>query len=96
MGFFDIVLEGDSLIMVKAIVSERSSWFCYGQIIEDIRTVLGFLKNWRMEHVKREANVATHRLAKVTIRNPIERIWLEEPPSCIFDIIILEQLALSL
>jgi hypothetical protein len=48
-----------------------------------------------VEHAKREANVAAHRLAKEATWNPIELIWLEEPPGCIFDTIILEKLALS-
>jgi hypothetical protein len=37
-----------------------------------------------------------HGLAKRATRNPTIQVWPEEPPSCIFDIVILEQLALSL
>ena len=45
---------------------------------------------------KRKANLAAHGLAKNAIRNPVFQTWLEESPSCIFDVVILEQLALFL
>jgi hypothetical protein len=39
--------------------------------------------------VKRAANLAAHELAKVAIK-----IWTEEVPMCIFDIVTVEQLVL--
>jgi ribonuclease HI len=36
MNFFNIILEGDSLIVVKTLNSRDDSWCCYGQIVHDI------------------------------------------------------------
>ena len=63
-------------------------WLRYGQIIEDARLVLESLRNWNIRHVKREANFVAHGLAKIAIRILMDNIWLEEPSSCIYDIII--------
>ena len=46
--------------------------------------------------MKREANLAAHGLAKFATRNIDSKVWPEEPPSCILDTAILEQLALSM
>jgi hypothetical protein len=81
--------------MVKAINDSRPNWLCYGQIIEDIKLSLGSLRCWTIRHVKREANLVAHGLAKNATRNFDIQVWLEEPPSCILDV-ILEQLALFL
>lgn len=43
MGFHDIILEGDSLIVVKANGELEASWRPFGQIVEDIKEVLGSL-----------------------------------------------------
>lgn len=48
-----------------------------------------------MNHVKREANGAAHGLAKLATREQIDKIWLKEIPSNIYDTVILEQIDLS-
>jgi hypothetical protein len=58
--------------------------------------VLGSLRNWNIRHVNREVNFAAHGLAKNAIRIFMDNVWLEELPNCIRDIVILEQLVLSL
>lgn len=44
-------------------------------------------------HVKRGAKRAAHGLAKIAAREQIEKIWMEEIPSNIYDIVIIEQFA---
>lgn len=43
-----------------------------------------------------EVNFAAHELAKTIIQQVIDQIWVEEIPNYIRDLILLEQLALSL
>jgi hypothetical protein len=38
--FFKIIVEGDSLQVVKALNHKRVVWTMYGQIVEDIKMVL--------------------------------------------------------
>jgi ribonuclease HI len=96
VGINDFILEGDSLLVVKAVNESNLGWLPYGQIIEDIHCVLGTRRQWHIRHVKREANSAAHGLAKFASRTSDLIVWMEESPSCILDIVILEQLALSL
>jgi ribonuclease HI len=96
VGVHDVIFEGDSLLVVKAVQDSQPSWLPYGQIINDIKWALGSLRRWNIRHVKRDANKAAHELSKFATRNSDSNVWLEESPSCILNTVILEQIALSL
>jgi ribonuclease HI len=96
VGIQDILLEGDSMLVVTAINDSRPNWLRYGQIIDDVKMVLNSLRKWSSRHIKREANSAAHGLAKYTTRINESQVWLEDAPTCIFEVVNLEQLALSL
>jgi hypothetical protein len=49
-----------------------------------------------IKHVKRNANSPAHGHAKNAVKNIINRIWIEENPPIIHDIVTLEQIALSI
>jgi hypothetical protein len=49
-----------------------------------------------IKHVKRNANSLAHGHAKNAVKNIINRIWIEENPPIIHDIVTLEQIALSI
>jgi hypothetical protein len=53
------------------------------------------LRSWTIGHVKRAANSAAHHLAKEAGRDFIDKVWMEEVPMCIYDIVYLELTALS-
>ena len=48
-----------------------------------------------INHVSREANYAIHNLAKLAAQSGLERQWKDDSPDCIFEIIQVEQIALS-
>jgi hypothetical protein len=48
------------------------------------------------ETCKREANEAAHVIAKTAIRKSGEKIWFEDIPSIILDVVNQEQIALSI
>jgi ribonuclease HI len=95
LGLRDIELEGDSLLVVNAIKDSGTQWSSYGHIVGDVRYVLNNMRSWEIGHVKHGANGAAHVLAKEAGRHAEEQIWMEEIPTCIFDIITLEQSTLS-
>jgi ribonuclease HI len=68
VGIYDVFLEGDSLLVVKAVKSTQPNWLPYGQVIDDIKSMLRSLRRWSIRHVKREANSAAHGLAKFATR----------------------------
>jgi hypothetical protein len=91
---YDVFLEGESLSVVKAMKYSQPNWLPYGQIIDDIKGMLGSLRRHFIRHVKREANSAAHVSQKFATRIQESKVWLEEPPSCIFYMVFLEQMAL--
>lgn len=63
--------------------------------MNDIRIVLQGFQTCSVEHVKRGANAAAHGLAKTVVNDIIDKIWMEEIPSCIFDVVLSKLFALS-
>lgn len=96
LGIFDVILEGDSLIVTRALEGKGENWLRFGQIVEVTKLVLRSFRQWRISHVRREANGAAHGLAKEAIRTVMDKIWMEETPVYIFNIVSLEHTALSL
>ena len=62
--------------------------------MKDVRTTIAALSSWQIVHTHQETNFAAHGLAKATIKRDID-IWLEEIPSCICDLVLLELAALG-
>jgi ribonuclease HI len=69
LGIFDIILERDSLMVTRALEGKGENWLRFEQIVEDTKLVLRFFRQWRISHVRKEANGAAHGLAK-------EAIWM--------------------
>lgn len=65
LGLNKVILEGDSLEIVKALPREESSWNPrYGHLIDDAKNILHNFQVLSVNHVKRSANEVAHRLAK--------------------------------
>lgn len=94
LGLPDVILEGDSLLVVQALRKMSPNLSSYGQVIEDTRSILFTRRSWMVNHVKREVNSAAHYLAKDALLFNLDRVWMEECPQCIVSIISLEQLLL--
>jgi ribonuclease HI len=73
-----VIFEGDSKQVVKAILSKGPNCSRYRHIVGDIHEILKTLRRWKIRHVKRAANEAAHDLAKDTIRELGEKIWIDE------------------
>jgi hypothetical protein len=95
LGIHDIALEGNALLVVKAIKDLGPQWNLYGHIVEDTRGVLNNLRSWFVGHVKRDANFAAYFLAKEAVKNLMDQIWMEEVPNYIVNVVTLEQTTLS-
>jgi hypothetical protein len=67
IGFTRIVLEGDTLQIVREINSESPQLSRYGHPVDDIRKILSSLCYFQVVHIKKNANEAAHDLAKETI-----------------------------
>jgi hypothetical protein len=50
MGLQSIILEDESLQVVKALTTQNQNWSKYGQILDDTKGVLNLLRNWQIQH----------------------------------------------
>jgi hypothetical protein len=82
--------------VLTVVKSQGRNWSRYGHIIDDIREILNCIQSWQIGNVSRVVNSAAHNLAKTTVKQVIDRVWIEEISNCICDLVLLEQLALSL
>jgi ribonuclease HI len=94
LGLREVIFEGDSLQVVNMIRDHEESWSRFGQVVADIKTVLGSFRRCDFQHVRRAQNNAAHGLAKESVREVIDRVWMEEIPICILDTVFSEQFAL--
>jgi hypothetical protein len=60
----------------------------YGTLINDAKFLLQQVHRWKVSHVKCTANEATHIHAKLALSRSEERLWIEDYPFCVRDIVI--------
>jgi hypothetical protein len=72
LGYVDIILEGDSLLVILALNSPTSfaSW-CFCNIISDTSVLLSSFKNWKALKVFYSANFRAHALSKWAATNHV-------------------------
>jgi hypothetical protein len=86
LGLSKIVLEGDSLEVVKALQMEGPCWSRFRLMINDAKLLLNSLQEWRVCHVKRMGNMAAHKLAKHGLTVDEDHFWNADFPSFVHDI----------
>nr|POF20839.1 hypothetical protein CFP56_14353 [Quercus suber] len=89
-SFNCLIIESDSLGVVKAIQDSVDSTCHIVHIIKDVKQLAKALKSCDFHHTKREANQVAHTLARNAIRVDIVLAWLEVIPPCVFDVIHLD------
>ena len=95
LGWHNIILEGDAKQIVVAINSDTSMWSKYGQLVDEPRHLLHTLYRWKCSFISREANEATHKLAKAAATDISDIIWRDQISNYINNIVLIEQLTLS-
>jgi cell division septum initiation protein DivIVA len=68
--------------VVQALNREDQSWGRYGALTNEAKRLLRHVQKWKVCHVKRTANEAAHRLAKLAFSFNEERLWTEDYPVC--------------
>lgn len=90
LQFHTALFEGDCLQLISEAISSKILGNEIHPIIYDIRTFLKQAPGWSTQFCCREANRATHLLAKIACNNVEERVWMEDCPSLV-DVITLEE-----
>ncbi|XP_023898674.2 uncharacterized protein LOC112010558 [Quercus suber] len=83
LGLKDIVMERDSQLVMNALKGFAIPALAIQKIIEGSQWCLSHFKTWRIEHVRRNNNGATHLLARNALYVDDCVIWVEETPPVI-------------
>jgi hypothetical protein len=59
-------------------------------LFTDIQVVLSSWQGWQIRHIQRVANLTAHGIAKASIKQIMDRVWIEEIFEDIRNIVILE------
>lgn len=94
--FTGVIFEGDALNIVDAVNSNNPCESSYGHFVEDVKVGLVSIGNSKFVHVKREANLAAHTLAKAAYNHATGSILWHCTPSCVDGIIRKEEVSPSL
>jgi ribonuclease HI len=73
LQFTKVVLEGDSMELVKALRNDDVCWNRYGHLIQDAQ-IFQRLTEWKVVHVRRSANTEAHKPAKMALSSSEEHL----------------------
>ncbi|XVF44168.1 hypothetical protein PTKIN_Ptkin02bG0099000 [Pterospermum kingtungense] len=90
IGFQDIILEGDALGVVNRLCSKEDDFSNVGNIMEEGRVLTRLFNICCIQHISKDVNKVTHRLAKLGVNCHEESIWVKEYSSEIHEIILVD------
>ena len=90
IGLRQVLFEGDSAVVIQALIQGNSPSLEYGNIIEDIRTLATDFDFCHFIHVKRNCNVVADALAKTAKTLSGLAVWLEDVPEDIAPLLLFD------
>ena len=80
LGVRRVILEGDSMAVIKALRECDYPLTPSGLLLEDIKLFFQRFDTLLYSHTKREGNFVVHSLAKYDISIPDFLVWMEDVP----------------
>jgi ribonuclease HI len=87
MGFTAVIFEGDSQMIVKALLVDETQPSSFDSIVADTQLLLSSFPQWQVRFVRRTDNDVAHRLARMAVKHKVSHVWVESIPSSISDAI---------
>ena len=78
LGFSNIALEGNSQVLMQALIHDRPFLSSDGLLIDDLRFNARCFNQLHYSHVKREGNMVAHKLARYTLNVSDFVVWIED------------------
>ncbi|XP_038722072.1 uncharacterized protein LOC120014227 [Tripterygium wilfordii] len=95
LNYHDVVLEGDSLLVIKALERNEVDLSENGLCVASTKNLLDSSVHVSFSHVKRSANYVADTLAKYALSNYVSHEWLGEKPAFLRHVIETDCLFLS-
>nr|POE77153.1 putative ribonuclease h protein [Quercus suber] len=80
LHFDQVIVEGDSEVIINAINKGGSSSSSYGHIIRDIKLASSAFQNLAFSHTRRLGNKVAHKLARLACNFSQLHVWMEDVP----------------
>ena len=81
-----IILESDALTAVSSVLAAENDG-CLGHIYQGILSLLASFSNWKIKHVRRDYNKATHVLAQYARQKEFSQVWIGVCPPLLNEVI---------
>nr|POF03737.1 putative ribonuclease h protein [Quercus suber] len=83
LGLQNVILEGDSLVMVRALCGQSAPPSSVDSLCLGIQMISSEFHSVNVSHVRRQGNRLAHSLAKFALNLDDSCVWIGEPPLCI-------------
>ncbi|XVF02199.1 hypothetical protein REPUB_Repub04eG0155500 [Reevesia pubescens] len=80
LGFNFIILEGDSMCIVKSLQANEQNLSSIGLVIEEGIFKISLFHKCSVGHILRPGNMAAHTVAKHALLSSDKSVWIEECP----------------
>ena len=94
-GFVEIILEGDSALVMQMVSQAQPNLSRLGLIYEDIWCLVAGFRSILTNCVRRTTNSVAHALARYTRSIDNDIVWLEEGPPPVVDALYLDASSLN-
>jgi hypothetical protein len=91
LGVIYLEVEGNAKEVVQGINNASHCLGSDGPVLNDIKTLLQSFNTWKVTHVNRGANGATHCLARLALTARVECTWFDNFPPSMQEIVSVEQ-----
>ena len=81
-----IILESDALTTVSSVLATKNEG-CLGHIYQGILSLLASFSSWKIKHVRRDYNKATHVLAQYARQKEFSQVWIGVCPPLLNEVI---------
>lgn len=85
-----VIFEGDSTIVINAIIQGTSGFSTYGNVVEDIRCQATLFQSCMFNHVNRFCNCVADALARKAKSEQGSRVWLVNQPEDISSLLFFD------
>ncbi|KAK8644290.1 hypothetical protein V6N13_123601 [Hibiscus sabdariffa] len=90
LGFINVEIEGEALTVINKVKNIKKDHSEAWVIISNIHSLKYDFDSIVFKHINRQGNKATHVLAKEGRRFSNPRIWIEDAPLAVMNVILTE------